>query len=104
VSHTTSSDRRGGSPTLPAALLRVNARLWGITFGLVAGMVLFVATNFLILRGGGTVGPHLALLGVFLPGYRVTFIGSLIGFVYLFVIGYALGRLVGTVYNAAASR
>ena len=85
-------------------LLRINARVWGITFGLVAGLTLFLATNFLVLRGGDPVGPHLSLLGVFLPGYRVTFLGSLLGFVYLFVIGYGLGRLVGTVYNAVSQR
>ena len=79
-------------------------RVWGITVGLVAGLLLFAATNVLVLRGGEVVGPHLGLLGVYLPGYRVTFVGSLIGFVYAFVIGYALGRLIGTVYNAVADR
>lgn len=86
------------------ALLRLNARVWGITVGLIAGLMLFVATNVLVLRGGEVVGPHLGLLGVFLPGYRVTVLGSVIGFVYAFVIGYAVGRLVGTVYNAVADR
>jgi len=91
-------------PGAREALLRLNARVWGITVGLVAGLLLFVATNVLVLRGGDVVGPHLGLLGVYLPGYSVTFVGSLIGFVYAFVIGYALGRLIGTVYNAVASR
>ena len=84
---------------LRQAVLRLNARAWGIALGLLLGGGLFVATNFLILKGGDPVGPHLALLSVFLPGYRVTFVGSLIGFVYLFVIGYALGRLIGMMYN-----
>jgi hypothetical protein len=84
---------------LQHALLRLNARAWGVAFGLVLGLGLFVATNVLVLRGGEVVGPHLSLLGVFLPGYRVTFLGSLLGFVYLFVIGYGLGRLIGEVYN-----
>lgn len=91
-------------PGVRESLLRLNARVWGITVGLVAGLLLFVATNVLVLRGGDVVGPHLGLLGVFLPGYSVTFLGSLVGFVYAFVIGYALGRLIGTVYNAVASR
>ena len=86
------------------ALLQLNARVWGITVGLVAGLLLFVATNVLVLRGGDVVGPHLGLLGVYLPGYSVSFVGSLIGFVYAFVIGYAVGRLIGTVYNAVANR
>jgi hypothetical protein len=81
------------------AMLRLNGRAWGIAVGLLLGLGLFVATNILVIKGGPEVGPHLGLLGVYLPGYRVTFLGSLIGFVYLFVIGYAIGRLIGTVYN-----
>lgn len=85
-------------------LLRLNARAWGVGFGLALGLVLFVATNILVLRGGEVVGPHLSLLGIFLPGYSVTFLGSLVGFVYLFVIGYGFGRLVGEIYNRLARR
>lgn len=85
-----------------STLLRLNARAWGIAMGLLLGLGLFIATNILVLRGGEVVGPHLGLLGIYLPGYRVTFLGSLIGFVYMFVIGYALGRLIGVIYNAAA--
>jgi hypothetical protein len=87
---------------LQDALLRMNARAWGIAFGLMLGLGLFLATNILVIRGGEVVGPHLSLLGVFLPGYSVTFVGSLVGFVYLFVIGYAGGRLIGEVYNRLA--
>jgi hypothetical protein len=90
------------NPELQSTLLRLNARAWGIAMGLMFGLALFVATNVLVLKGGDVVGPHLSLLGAYLPGYSVTFIGSLIGFVYLFVIGYAFGRLIGEVYNRVA--
>ena len=90
---------RENDVVLQRAVLRLNARAWGIALGLLLGGGLFVATNILVLKGGHPVGPHLALLSVFLPGYRVTFLGSLVGFVYLFVLGYMLGRLVGLVYN-----
>jgi len=81
---------------------RLNARAWGISVGLLLGLGLFVATNFLILRGGTRVGEHLSLLGIYFPGYSVSFAGSLIGFVYAFVLGYALGRLIGTLYDRLA--
>ena len=84
---------------LENAVLRLNARAWGIAMGLLLGTALFVATNILVLKGGPTVGRHLKLLGEFFPGYSVTFVGSIIGFIYLFVIGYGLGRLIGAVYN-----
>ncbi len=88
---------------LQHALLRLNARAWGIAFGLLLGGGLFIATNVLVLKGGPTVGQHLQLLGVFFPGYRVTFLGSFVGFIYAFVLGYAIGRLIGVVYNRLAS-
>lgn len=87
---------------LQSKLLRLNARAWGVAVGLVLGLALFVATNILVVRGGEEVGPHLSLLGIFLPGYSVTFLGSVVGFVYLFVIGYGIGRIIGGVYNRVA--
>ncbi|MBA2670103.1 MAG: hypothetical protein H0U67_07025 [Gemmatimonadetes bacterium] len=86
-------------PALDAMVVRLNAKAWGITLGLLLGGGLFVATNFLLLKGGDLVGPRLGLLAIFFPGYSVTFAGSLIGFVYLFVIGYGVGAIVGRVYN-----
>ncbi len=85
-----------------ATLLRLNARAWGIAVGLVFGTGLFVATVFLIVQGGPNIGAHLSLLGKLLPGYRVSVGGAFIGFAYMFVIGYAIGRVIGSVYNALA--
>lgn len=83
-------------------LLRLNARAWGIAVGLLLGLGLFVATIVLVVKGGHLVGAHLGLLGQLLPGYRVSIGGAFIGFGYLFVIGYAIGRTIGAVYNALA--
>jgi hypothetical protein len=77
---------------------------WGIAFGLVLGLGLLLATNFLVLKGGEQVGPRLKLLSVYLPGYSVTFLGSLVGFVYMFVIGYGIGRSIVTLYNALVAK
>jgi hypothetical protein len=85
-------------------LLRLNARAWALSFGLLFGFGLFFATIFLVIKGGPVVGPHLGLLGVFLPGYRVTVLGSFVGFVYAFVIGYGFGRLIAWTYNLVAHR
>ena len=83
-------------------LLRLNARAWGIAVGLLFALGIFLATVLLVVKGGPTVGPHLGLLGQYLPGYTVTWGGAFIGFIYLFVIGYGVGRLIGVVYNALA--
>lgn len=84
---------------LRTALVRLNARAWGIALGLFFGGGLLLATIILVVRGGPNVGQHLVLLRSYFPGYSVTVLGSLIGFVYGFVIGYAFGRIIGTVYN-----
>ena len=81
-------------------LLKLNARAWGIAVGLLFGIGIFLATVFLLIKGGPNVGQHLNLIGQYLPGYSVTWPGAFLGFVYLFVIGYAIGRLIGGVYNA----
>ena len=84
---------------LERAVVRLNANILGIVFGIIAGLGIFIATNFLILKGGDVVGPHLALLGNFFPFYRVTFLGSIIGFAYGLLTGYVAGFIIATVYN-----
>ena len=91
-----------GQEQLKTTLLKLNARAWGVALGLLLGLGLALATIVLLLRGGAAVGPHLSLVGVFLPGYSVSVRGAFIGFAYLFVIGYAIGRLIGSVYNKLA--
>jgi len=92
------------STTVQASLMRLNARAWGISTGLLFGGGLFLATVLLVLRGGPTVGQHLSLIRVFFPGYSVTWVGAFVGFIYAFVLGYGLGRIIGTVYNRLAFR
>jgi hypothetical protein len=80
-------------------LLRLNAAIYGFVSGALFGVGIFLATNWLILRGGPVVGPHLALLGQFFIGYRVTFVGSLIGLAYGFAVGFVMGYTVAWIYN-----
>ena len=87
---------------LRKAVLRFNGWLVGLIFGLICGIGLFLATNILVLKEGKQVGPHLILLAQFFPGYRVTFMGSLVGFLYAAVVGFAIGWVLGAVYNKFA--
>ena len=86
-----------------ARVTRLKATINGIVAGLVAGLEIFIATTWLILRGPigaegePVVGLHLSLLGQFFIGYRVTFVGSLIGFAYGFVCGFLCS--VAKMYN-----
>lgn len=88
-------------PDLTSTIRRLNSRFLGISLGLLFGVGLFVATNWLVIKGGENVGQHLALLSNFFPGYRVTFPGSLVGFVYAFVLGYGMGVVLAAAYAMA---
>ncbi len=89
-----------------SAIFRFNSKAVGLISGILLGSVIFLATNWLLIRGGPVdesghqiIGPHLALLGQFFIGYKVTFVGSLIGFAYGFAVGTIGGALVGWIYN-----
>jgi len=92
-------DKRALESLVLTRLMRLNATVQGVVTGLIAGLAIFIATNWLIIKGGPVVGPHLALLGQFLIGYRVTFVGSLIGFAYGFVLGFGVAYGVARMYN-----
>jgi len=89
-----------------SGILRLNTKVMGLILGLLMGLIIFVATNWLVIKGGHitpggkhVVGPHLQLLSQYFIGYRVSFLGSIIGFAYGFAIGTFSGALVGWIYN-----
>jgi hypothetical protein len=85
---------------LVQTVIRLSRRALGLTLGILLALGIFAATNFLVLKGGPHVGAHLQLLDQFFPGYKVTFLGSLVGAGYAFVLGYISGWIVAAVYNA----
>ena len=88
---------------LSPVIRRMNARLLGITSGLLAGGTLFLATIILVIKGGPNMGQHLSLLSHYFPGYSVSVLGSFVGFVYAFVVGYGIGAAIATIYSHAAA-
>jgi hypothetical protein len=80
-------------------LIRLNAIIQGVVFGLLAGSILFVATIWLVIKGGPVVGPNLSLLGQFFVGYSVSYLGSVVGFFYAFVVGFLGGYSTAHLYN-----
>jgi protoporphyrinogen oxidase len=83
-----------------ATYARMNRTAFGISTGTTAGMFLWAATLFLVLKGGNIVGPNLSLLNQYFPGYRVTFAGSFVGLFYGLLVGFATGWLFAFVRNA----
>jgi len=80
-------------------VLRLNANILGVVLGIIAGLAIFIATNFLVLKGGDVVGPHLGLLRAFFPFYSVTFLGSIVGFGWGLLSGYLAGFIIASIYN-----
>ena len=98
------SDDRKALPILRTHVVRLDAILNGASVGLLAGFAVFLATNWLVLKGGPVVGPHLSLLAQFLVGYEVSFAGSLIGLAWGFVYGFLAAYGVSAVYNYIVAR
>ena len=83
---------------------RLRAGIVAVVTGLVAGSGLFLATLWLVVKGGPNVGQNLGLLRAYYPGYTVTWTGSLVGFFYGALTGAVLGWCVAWLYNSLASR
>lgn len=85
-------------------ITRLSGRIMGTVLGFLLGALFFVATAWLLLKGGEEVGPHLMLLGQFWPGYEVSWLGAFLGFVYGFITGFVAGWFVGRLYSFFAQR
>jgi hypothetical protein len=99
VNHTNDEKLFGG-------ILRLNAKILALVLGILMGLFIFIATNWLVIKGGHItpsgeylVGPHLQLLSQFFIGYRVSFLGSFIGFFYGFALGTLSGATIAWIYN-----
>jgi hypothetical protein len=91
-----------GELIVRAAFARFDVVALGIAMGCVGALGLWAATAILLVKGappGVTVGPHLALLTNFLPGYNVSWPGSVVGLFYGFLVGLAFGVLIAVVWN-----
>jgi len=93
------------------ATARLNSKVLGLVLGILFALVVFVATNWLLLKGGPVdrhgnqiIGPHLQLLSQFFIGYKVSFVGSLIGAAWGFVLGTISGSVISWIYNRVADR
>jgi len=73
----------------------------GLSTGTMAAVVLFIATIALVLKGGPVVGPNLQLLSQYLPGYSVTWHGSVLGLAYGFATGFIAGWSFAFLRNIA---
>ncbi|MGH7791549.1 MAG: hypothetical protein ACREOB_04465, partial [Thermodesulfobacteriota bacterium] len=85
------------------ALIQTFARMDKLAFataiGSVGGLVIFLATIWLIIRENEIVGPSLELLGEYFIGYTVSLKGAFIGTGYSFLWGFIFGWLFAYLRN-----
>ena len=70
---------------------RMDKPAMGIALGTVSGLLFFVATLWLVVKGGEVVGPNLQLLSQYFFGYTVSVKGAFIAFFYGFFWGFLFG-------------
>ena len=86
------------------AVVRMRARVMAIVFGMAGGLGVWVATAWLLIRGGVDVGKNLVLLHNYMPGYTVTWPGAFVGLFWGAVFGAIVGWFFAWVYNQVVER
>lgn len=84
---------------LQSSIASLRASVMAVVFGMVGGVGLFLATVWLLIRGGPEVGRTLSLLGHYYPGYSVSWGGAFVGLFYGALTGAILGYSVAMLYN-----
>jgi hypothetical protein len=72
---------------------------FAIAIGSVSGLLVFIATIWLVIKGGPVVGPNLKLLAQYFVGYTVTVQGAFFAFGYSFCWGFLFGWLYAYLRN-----
>lgn len=93
------SDRQNNHEAITRTIARIQANILAIIMAVLGGLLIFLMTAWLLLKGGEQIGPHLQLLNQYFIGYSVTWPGSLVGFFYGALIGGVIGWSIGWVYN-----
>jgi hypothetical protein len=82
--------------------LRISGYALGPTLGLVAGVQLFLATTWLVVRGTARESVHAQLLSNYVPHYSVSLQGGLVGGIELFLVVSVGSALAAGIYDYVA--
>ena len=90
------------SVTIMALFARMDLLAMAVATGVVVGLSLFLATAILLLtppQTGEIIGPNLSAISIFLPGYSVSWAGSVLGLLYGIFVGGLVGLFVALLWN-----
>jgi hypothetical protein len=93
-----------GASDFPSVVLRLHGPSLGRAIGAVGALGLVTTTNILVIRGTAAESAHARLLAEVLPGYTVSFWGSIVGAIELFAVLYAFFLAFAYIYNRLAER
>jgi protoporphyrinogen oxidase len=84
---------------LTQTFARIDKLAFASAVGSVSGLLLFLATIWLVVKGGDVVGPNLQLLSQYFVGYTATVKGAFIAFGYAFFWSFLFGWLFAYLRN-----
>ena len=87
---------------LSAVFAKMDVPAMSIAAGVLCSLLLFLATAILLMQSGPQnypVGPHLSDLADYLPGYSVSWAGSVVGAFYGFLVGAIAGFAAAVYWN-----
>ena len=96
-----------GDPRMNAVLEtlgRLDPIALGISGCINAGLLMFLATAVLLVKGGPEIGPNLQLLSNYLLGFEVTWMGAFVGLLEGGGVGFVFGWTTASLMNALVSR
>lgn len=76
--------------------MKLSIKSFALASGIFWAVIVFLATIFIMLRGGGE---HLILLAQFFFGYSISYLGAIVGLIYAFIYGAILGALFAWIHN-----
>jgi hypothetical protein len=85
---------------LTKLFVKLDRVAFGLSVGAASGLVLLLATLFVVLGDKPFVRPILGLLGQYFPGYSVTPSGTVVGLAYGFIVGFVGGWSFAFLRNA----
>jgi hypothetical protein len=86
---------------IEVAFAKIDPLALGVAVGVVSGFGIFMASAILLLKNEPVVGPMLSLLGNYLIGFKVTWVGAVIGLFEGGLLGFAVGVLAAGLRNWA---
>ena len=87
--------------TIIRAFSKMDKLAFASALGAVNGLCIFIATLWLVIKGGDVVGANLQLLSQYFGGYSVTIKGAFVGFAYCFGWGFLFGWLFAYLRNVS---